>query len=166
MLNHLPRERQKRRRRRRKGRMLRSLLSLVSWPFLLPNCSWCRMGIVQVPQHPHRRRPSQDFRVYQPWLMRLRRKVRQHLVSDPRLHLVLVRREKPKKRLRRVHHRKGDEISYIDSNITVYKLIQQDTYKTLTLLMCKSLVTVFRSLSKPLPVSKAFIKEACPSSIL
>ena len=32
--------------------------------------------------------------------------------------------------------------------------------------MCKSLVTALRSLSNPFPVSKAFIKEVCPSSVL
>jgi hypothetical protein len=47
-----------------------------------------------------------------------------------------------------------------------YIYIGQDTYKMLTLFMCKSLVTALRSLSNPLPVSNAFIKEVCPSSVL
>jgi hypothetical protein len=43
---------------------------------------------------------------------------------------------------------------------------EKRNYNKSTLLICKSFATALRSLSRPLPPSKALINEACPSSTL
>ena len=91
--------------------MLRNLPSPALWPSLPLNCTWCRMRIVQALQRPHHRHRNQVSRVYQPWLMHHRRKALRRRVSDPRLHLVLVRSERPMKRLQRAHLQSDDETS-------------------------------------------------------
>lgn len=54
----------------------------------------------------------------------------------------------------------NDAVAYIQVSII------EGLYNIIRLVMWRSFVTEHRFLSSPCPASKAFIKEACPSSVL